>query len=189
MLRSMVDSLLPTRAEATDVANAVLDGTDAVMLSEETAIGRYPVESVRMMERILAQAEPLLAPRTGPVDGEVADVIAHTACDLAARLDARAIVVPTRSGSTARRVASHRPRVPIVALTLDEAIRRRLSLVWGVTALTFPWADRGGLGALEHFREPLRGLGLVPPGGRVVVTAGWPGAQPGTTNLVHVASV
>jgi pyruvate kinase len=188
MLRSMVDGPLPTRAEATDVANAVLDGTDAVMLSEETAIGRYPIEAVTVMERILRGAETLLAPRLGEPGAEVAEMIAHSACTMAARIGAQAIVVPTRSGFTACKVAQHRPRMPILALTPDEAVRRRLSLVWGVTAITVPWyADTDAL--LSGFREPVRASGLVTAGGPVVVTAGWPFALPGLTNLVHVTQV
>ena len=184
MLRSMVDGLVPTRAEATDVANAVLDGTDAVMLSEETAVGRYPVEAVQMMARVTARAEEMLTPRTWEPGPEAADVIADAACETAARLGAGAIVVPTRTGATVRRVARRRPRIPVVALTPDDAIRRRLSLVWGVTAITAPWpaADVGTL--LGHFRTPLRATGLVADGAPVVVTAGWPIA--GTTNLLHV---
>ena len=185
MLRSMVDGPLPTRAEATDVANAVLDGTDAVMLSEETAIGRYPVEAVRVMERILHGAETLLAPRSAETGIEVAEMIAHSACTMAARIGAQAIVVPTFSGFTARKVAQHRPRMAILALTPDEAVRRRLSLVWGVTAITVPWyADTDAL--LAGFRDPMRATGLVTAGAPVVVTAGWPFARPGLTNLVHV---
>jgi len=187
MLRSMVDGLMPTRAEATDVANAVLDGTDAVMLSEETAVGRHPVEAVRMMARIAARAEELLAPRTWEPRPDVADVIAHAACETAARLGAGAIVVPTQTGETARRVARRRPRIPILALTPDDAIRRRLSLVWGVTAITAPWpADDAGT-LLCHFRTPLRATGLVADGAPVVITAGWPSA--GTTNLLHVTTL
>jgi pyruvate kinase len=126
MLRSMVGALLPTRAEATDVANAALDGTDAVMLSEETAVGEHPVDAVRMMSRILAAAEPLLTSRAGEPGRDPAELIARAACDMAERLGARGIVVPTGSGFTARKVAAHRPRVPILALTPEESIRRRL---------------------------------------------------------------
>jgi pyruvate kinase len=188
MLRSMVDGPLPTRAEATDVANAVLDGTDAVMLSEETAIGRYPIEAVRVMERILRGAETLLKPHMDEHGAEIAEMIAHSACNMAERLAAQAIVVPTRSGFTARKVAQHRPRVPILALTPDEAVRRRLSLVWGVTAMTVPWyADTDAL--LASFRDPVRASGLVAVGAPVVVTAGWPFARPGLTNLVHVTQL
>jgi pyruvate kinase len=188
MLRSMVDSPLPTRAEATDVANAVLDGTDAVMLSEETAIGRFPLDAVRVMDRIMAEAERVLAARAGTGDGEVADMIAEAACRMAERVRAKGIVVPTRSGSTARRVARHRPPVPIVALTPDETVRRRLSLAWGITATTIPWfADTDAM--LAGFRAPVRATRLVPDGAPVVVTGGWPFGGPAATNLVHVTAL
>jgi len=189
MLRSMVESPLPTRAEATDVANAVLDGTDAVMLSEETAIGAWPLEAVQMMARILGQVEPALGSRlVPPAPGAAAEEIAHAACVLAERLGARAIVIGTRTGFTARNVARHRPPVPIVALTPDEAVRRRLSLVWGVTAVTVPWYDAPE-GVLRRFREPVLATRLVPPGAPVVVTAVWPGTQTGDTNLVHATTL
>jgi pyruvate kinase len=186
LLRSMVESPLPTRAEATDVANAVLDGTDAVMLSEETAVGRYPLDAVRIMHRIATEAEKLLPARTGGAGSDVADLIAEAACAMAERVAARAIVVPTRSGFTALQVARRRPRPPILALTPDEAVRRRLSLVWGVTAVTVPWyadADAG----LAGFREPLRGV--VPAGAPIVITAGYPFGHGGITNLVHVTTL
>ena len=187
MLRSMVDSQLPTRAEATDVANAVLDGTDAVMLSEESAVGRFPLEAVRLMGRILAEAERLLASRAGTGEEEAA-MIAEAAWRMAERVRAKGIVVPTRSGATARRVARHRPGVPIVALTPDESVRRRLSLVWGVTAVTVPWfADTDAM--LAGFRAPVRATGLVPDGAPVVVTGGWPFGGPAATNLVHVTTL
>ena len=188
MLRSMVDSLLPTRAEATDVANAVLDGSDAVMLSEETAIGRHPVEAVRMMGRILDQAEPLIVPRLDPGGHDVADRITRAACEMAEEIGAAAIVVPTLSGFTARMVARHRPRMPVIALVSDEAVRRRLALVWGVTVVAVPaFADAKTV--LEKFADPVRTTGLVPAGSNVVVTAGWPFARPGAANLLHVGTV
>jgi pyruvate kinase len=189
MLRSMVDSLLPTRAEASDVANAVLDGSDAVMLSEETAIGHHPVAAVEMMARILVQAEPLLRPRGDGGGSEVADVMARTACAVTAEVGAVAVVVPTRSGFTARLVARHRPRVPIVALTADESVRRRLSLVWGVTAITVPWLAGTEAAVLDRFRDSVRATGVVPAGSLVVVTGGWPTGRPAATNLVHVATI
>jgi pyruvate kinase len=188
MLRSMVDSLLPTRAEATDVANAVLDGSDAVMLSEETAIGRYPIEAVRVMERILEQAEPLIVPRLDPGGRDVADRITRAACEMADEIGAAAIVIPTLSGFTARMVARHRPRMPVIALVSDESVRRRLALVWGVTVVAVPpFADAKTV--LEKFAEPVRATGLVPAGSNVVVTAGWPFARPGAANLLHVGMV
>ena len=187
MLRSMVESLVPTRAEATDVANAVLDGTDAVMLSEETAVGQHPVAAVAMMRRILCAAEPSLVERPPGAERDPAAVIAEAACDLARRVAAAAIVVPTQTGATARRIAARRPRMPIVALTPDDAVRRRLSLVWGVTALTAPWPGHDIETLLGHFRGPLHATGLVATGAPVVLTAGWPLA--GTTNLVHVTTL
>jgi pyruvate kinase len=186
MLRSMVDNPAPTRAEATDVANAVLDGTDAVMLSEETAVGKYPVESVRIMDRILAEAEPLLQPRQDILGPDSAEAIAHAACQIAERVNASAIIVPTSTGFTARRIARYRPRIPILVLTNSEQVRRSLALVWGVTALAAPWFSETSP-VLERFRESV--TGLVPKGATVVVTAGWPFARPGTTNLVHVTAV
>jgi pyruvate kinase len=188
MLRSMVDSLLPTRAEATDVANAVLDGSDAVMLSEETAIGRHPVEAVRVMERILGQAEPLLAPRIDPGGRDVPDRITRAACEMAQSIGAAAIVVPTLSGFTARLVARHRPAMPIIALVSDAAARRQLSLVWGVTPVAVPaYADAKDL--LDHLGDPVRSTGLVPAGSTVVVTAGLPLGTPRNANLLHVVVV
>ncbi|HEX7902035.1 MAG TPA: pyruvate kinase [Planctomycetota bacterium] len=186
MLRSMVNSPKPTRAEATDVANAVLDGTDAVMLSEETAAGEYPIESVKVMERILNEAEPLLQPRRDLMGPEPADAFALAAVNLAERVGASAIVVLTGSGFTARKLACYRPRIPIVVLTNDEAVRRRLQLVWGVKAIMAPWFTETA-NVLERFRESI--VGAVAPGSTVVVTAGWPFARPGTTNLLHMATV
>jgi len=187
MLRSMVNSPKPTRAEATDVANAVLDGTDAVMLSEETAAGEYPIESVRMMDAILREAEPLLQPRRDVMGPEPADALAHAAVGLAERVGAAAIVVLTGSGFTARKLAVYRPRIPILVLTNDEGVRRRLQLVWGVRALIAPWFSDTATNVLERFRDSVGAI--LPAGSTVVVTAGWPFARPGTTNLLHVATV
>ncbi len=188
MLRSMVTSPLPTRAEATDVANAVLDGADAVMLSEETAIGQFPVEAVGVMQRILGAAEAELPPWGHEPDTGISENVARVACTLAERLGAAALVVATRSGFSARNVARHRPRIPIVALTPDESTRRRLSLVWGVTALASPWFDDTDA-LLARFRDAVRPTGMVPAGAPVVVTAGWPFADAGTTNLLHVTAM
>jgi pyruvate kinase len=188
MLRSMVTSPLPTRAEATDVANALLDGTDAVMLSEETAVGEYPIEAVRVMRRILETAEPLLTPPADDPGNDPAAVLAHAAYDLATRIGASAIVVPTHSGASVRRVARWRPAVPILALTADPVVRRRLAIVWGVTPVLAPWL-RPGVSVLERLREPLRATGMLLPGSRIVVIAGSPNSVPGDTDLLHVATV
>jgi len=188
MLRSMVDSRMPTRAEATDVANAVLDGTDAVMLSEETAVGRYPVEAVRMMGRITDEVERMLPGHIRHGASSGSQPIADAACSLAYQLSAAAIVVLTRSGFTASQVARLRPRVPVLAMVPDEAVRRRLALVWGVIPIEVPMADAIHA-APEFFRETIRASGLLPEGAQIVITAGWPFGKPGSTNLIHVTSV
>lgn len=188
MLRSMVDSPLPTRAEATDVANAVLDGTDVVMLSEETAIGRFAVEAVRVMGRIVVEAERALLPRSWDSGGDLSLMMAAAACAIAERAGASAIVVPTRSGTTARRIAAHRPRTPILALVPDDAVRRRLALSFGVTALASnalptPESLRG------EARDLLVGGGHLPAGATVVLAAASPAGSAGPTNLLHVATL
>jgi pyruvate kinase len=188
MLRSMVTSPLPTRAEATDVANAALDGADAVMLSEETAVGQFPVEAVRVMERILRATEDELPPLAHEPDTGVSENVARAACVLADRVGAAAIVVATRSGYSARNVARHRPRMPVVALTPDEASRRRLSLVWGVTPLAAGWFEDADA-LLARFRDAVRPIGVAPDGATVVVTSGWPLTDAGTTNLLHVTAM
>jgi pyruvate kinase len=188
MLRSMVESLLPTRAEATDVANAVLDGSDAVMLSEETAIGRHPVEAVRMMERIVREVEPLIVPRLDAGGRDIADRVTSAACTMARDVGAAAIVAPTLSGFTARMLARHRPAMPVIALVAEERVRRQLALVWGVTVVAVPrFADARAL--LDQAATIVRPIGLVPAGGTVVLVAGGPFGHPGTANLLHVIAL
>ncbi|MFL5305595.1 MAG: pyruvate kinase [Polyangia bacterium] len=135
MLMSMVSNPLPTRAEVTDVANAVLDGTDAVMLSEETAVGHDPAGAVNMMIRLLVETEPLLPAHDGPTRAEASNALAHAAAELADDLDAAAIVVPTRTGESAARLAAFRPRRPILAYSRVPSTTRRLHLTWGVRAI------------------------------------------------------
>ncbi len=190
MLLSMVDSPRPTRAESTDVANAVLDGTDAVMLSEESAVGRYPVEAVEWLARIAAATEPAFDPRSvreaGPVESDGTlrpseESVAGAAVALAESVGARAIVVPTHSGRTARLVARLRPACPIVALSRLPRTRRRLALARGVQALSSPTVGR-----LAELRDEavrvVRELGVSGPG-PVVLTAGFP-VEGTPTNLV-----
>jgi pyruvate kinase len=192
MLRSMQDHPRPTRAEATDVANAILDGTDAVMLSEETAIGRFPVEAVTMMTAIAEDIES-----TFPFDAwmhrfqgacALPEAVARATCTLAADIDAAAIVTCTQSGGTARRVAQYRPRSPILAPTPHAETYRRLALVWGVTPLlnsSKPSTDELIHGALGAALATAR----VQRGKTVVVTAGVPVGRPGMTNLIEVATL
>jgi pyruvate kinase len=194
MLESMVTSPRPTRAEVSDVANAVFGGADAVMLSAETAAGRYPVESVRVMARVAARAEAAfdfgaaLAESAGWPCRTVTDAIAEATCSLARDLDARAIVTATSTGHTALMVAMHRPAQPIVAVSANVATWRRLALVWGVSPLLAPRGrntDELILNAVGHAQQ----AGLVRKGDRVVVTAGVPAGIAGKTNLVKVEVV
>jgi len=194
MLESMVDSPMPTRAEATDVANAIFDGSDAIMLSEETAIGHYPVETVDMMSLIALETEnalpydEILASRGKDLQPLTDDAISYAACHTAYQLGARAIIAFTASGSTARRVSKYRPRTPILAITAIESTRRQLSLSWGVTALKV----RQPKLVLNMFTEAAdagRKCGLCSAGDLVVVTAGVPMGKSGTTNMLKVEKI
>ena len=190
MLRSMVESPRPTRAEASDVANAIFDGTDAIMLSEETAMGRYPVEAVRFMVMIAQATEKGFPHETFlPPDpyqkGEIADSMSHAACQLAEDLGVAAIITPTRTGRTARLVSRYRPRYPILAFSPQPTTVRQLILSWGVHPILVPEftnvdeiVGKGITAALQQ--------GWVAKGQRVVVTAGTPVDLPGTTNLITV---
>ncbi len=189
MLRSMVNNPRPTRAEVTDVANAILDGTDAVMLSEETAVGKYPVEAVQMMVRIAEDAEsgfPFSAWASRLEPGEpvsLPEAVSRAACALAENIRARSIITFTQSGSTARLVAKYRPRPPILAPTPLEETYRRLALIWGVIPMlseTTQTTDE----MMEKAFAAARRAGLVKRGDTVVITAGVPLGIPGTTNLI-----
>jgi len=190
MLRSMVESPRPTRAEASDVANAILDGTDALMLSEETAIGRYPVESVRFMVMIAQATEKSFPHETFlPPDpyqkGEIADAMSHAACQLAADLGVAAIITPTLTGRTARLVSRYRPRHPILAFSPHSTTIRQLILSWGVHPILVPQFTNVDEIVGKGITAALKG-GWVAKGQRVVVTAGTPVDLPGTTNLITV---
>ncbi|MDQ7799773.1 MAG: pyruvate kinase [Armatimonadota bacterium] len=193
MLESMVDHPRPTRAEASDVANAILDGTDAVMLSAETAAGRYPLEAVRMMDRIAVEVEaasPQLyqAPRQHDRRLGIAEAVAAAACRLSHDLRAKAIVVITRSGRTAQLVSKNRPAEPIVALTEDEAVARGLCLWWGVHPVVIEFREDTDA-MLTHAEEELLRRGLVEPGDVLVVTGSAPIIARGRTNFVKVHRV
>jgi pyruvate kinase len=187
MLESMVRAPRPTRAEASDVANAVLDGTDAVMLSGETAVGLYPVKAVEVMDRIVRRAEEAAFERfhmrTRPLERPTtADAIAHAACTTAEQLRAAAIVALTNSGSTARLVSKYRPRVPILGVTPIPRTMGQLQCVWGVAPLQVPRRDSEEE-LVRASLEAARARGLVSPGDKVVVTAGNLGVTATTDHL------
>jgi len=191
MLRSMVDSPRPTRAEATDVANAVLDGTDAVMLSEETAIGQYPIESVAVLSRIIKSAEsrfPHERYLAMTPERYVPDSVSHASCVLAYHLGVSAIVAPTQSGQTARRLSRFRPKPPIVALSPQPATVRSLALVWGcIPKLIETPKDTDDM--IELAADSALSTGLVKNGETVVITAGQPLWVAGSTNMLRVKTL
>jgi pyruvate kinase len=189
MLESMVHSAEPTRAEASDVANAILDGTSAVMLSGETAVGDYPVEAVAYMDRIARAVEPSMDYRhelpEAAENPTIGQAMSNSACDLAEALRAKAILVPTFTGRTACAVARLRPRRPIIALTHVDWAMRQLALEWGVTPLLIP--EMSDVEALWSAAvQAARDAGLVEAGDRVVITAGTAVNIPGSTNVIKV---
>lgn len=193
MLASMVTARRPTRAEVTDVANAIYDGTDAIMLSEETAVGQHPVEAVRTMDRIARATEPdlpygeWLFTRTDQTTQDVADSVAQGAVGAVYRLGLKALVVPTNSGRTARLVSAHRPNVPVLAISPYIETVRRLNLLFGVTAVQ---SDFGSelRGLLGHCAGLAATHGVAAPGELVAITAGLDGQELGT-NLFEVHRV
>ena len=189
MLESMIHSPEPTRAEASDVANAILDGTSAVMLSGETAVGDYPVEAVAYMDRIARAVEPSMDYRHELPEAHenptIGAAMSNAACDLAEALRAAAILVPTFTGRTANAVARLRPRRPIVALTHMDWAMRQLALEWGVTPILIsesPDVEDLWTRSIDAARE----AGLVQSGDRVVITAGTAVNIPGSTNVIKV---
>jgi pyruvate kinase len=190
MLESMVDNPRPSRAEATDVANAVLDGADAVMLSEETSIGKFPAEAVETMDRIVRRAETQLGGRLSLGDvsqgDQVFDAMARSACVLAKQVGAACIVPVTHSGTTAIRISRYRPEAPILAVTKQEHVLRRLNLVWGVRGILSedPWDSSEQV--IERLKQQLIAQGHVKPGDAVVFTIGMPVTLKGTTNTIKL---
>jgi pyruvate kinase len=199
MLESMIENPRPTRAEASDVANAILDGTDAVMLSAETAIGQYPVQAVQAMARIIREIERATYDEGAPPprrrgDGRsgirptVEDAIAAATTAAADMLRVPVIVCFTKSGFTARKIAVLRPHTPIIGLSTDKTTCRQLSLIWGVLPeLATRVPDYGAM--LDAARDAIVGRGYARPGDQIVVTAGVPFEVPGTTNLLKVEVV
>ncbi len=194
MLMSMVSGPRPTRAEVTDVANAILDGTDAIMLSEETAVGEYPLEAVETMNRIALKAEKaidykkILSERALSVKPTNPDAISHATCQVALNLKAKAIVTFTFSGSTARMVSRYRPSVPIIAASTQDSTVKKLALSWGVYPFkTEELKDTDDM--MNRSRKIALETGLVEEGDKIIITAGIPFRIPGTTNLLKVETL
>ena len=197
MLESMIENPRPTRAEASDVANAVLDGSDAVMLSGETAVGQHPVRVVKAMNRIIQEAEDHRWEFRAGLDnppgrleqsGDVTRSVSFTACRLAEQVGAKAIACLTNSGATARSIARHRPSMPLYAFTDNERVVGRLGVLWGTQAFHIPFQDDTDRGiALVH--NVLVEHHIVEPGDLVVITAGMPLPARGRTNMVHVSRI
>ena len=193
MLDSMIRNPRPTRAEASDVANAIFDGTDAVMLSGETAAGKYPLEAVMMMARIAERTEEaldyddLLQKRTAEMPRTTTDAISHATCTIAHDLGAAAIITSTRSGFTARMVSKYRPKAPIIAVSPEEKVIRKLCLIWGAQSLGIEEIQNTDE-MIERSVEASLAEGLIKCGDLLVITAGVPVpfGVPGTTNLIKV---
>jgi pyruvate kinase len=194
MLDSMVSSSRPTRAEVADVANAILDGTDAVMLSQETAVGSYPVRAVEVMASVAERTEHSLPYHTWNEERvrrdarDPAYTVAYSACAAARELHLAALVVPTLSGRSARLLSAHRPQVPIYALSPGRETVRRCALMWGVEASSMRRHEITEALIADAARRVVE-LGWVKSGARVGITAGLPSGRPGTTSLVQIQRV
>jgi pyruvate kinase len=194
MLESMIEHARPTRAEASDVANAILDGTDAIMLSAETAAGKHPLEAVATMARIAERTERamayehFLAHRAQDPGNTVTKAVGHATCTMADSIGAAAIITATTTGYTARLISRYRPNMPIIATVTSEHIWRKLALVWGVTPLMVGSArDTDTL--IDESVAVAQKSGALKPGDLVVITAGVPVGIAGTTNLIKVHTV
>jgi len=196
MLDSMINNPRATRAESSDVANAVLDGTDAVMLSGETAAGKYPVEAVKTMDKIIKSVE-------GNADGlyyslkykkpdwkekQIIESLAYSCVTIADNIEAKAISTITHSGSTARRIAKFRPRVPIVAFTESLIVMRQLNLVWGVQSVRLNEIFDTDI-SVKLMEDYLQNNGYVNSGDRVIIATGMPVAKRGRTNMIKVSTI
>ncbi|GAI94355.1 unnamed protein product, partial [marine sediment metagenome] len=194
MLESMVGATRPTRAEVSDVANAIFDRTDAVMLSGETAVGKYPVRAVKMMVSIITETEKvlpyerILREKSEQVTAQTDDAISYAACHISQQLGASCIVAYTSSGSTALRVSKYRPEVPILAITPNASIVKRLALSWGIEPHLATEPSNVDIMFQEAAQLALQN-GIAKRGELVIITAGIPMGIPGSTNVVKVHRV
>jgi pyruvate kinase len=196
MLDSMINNPRATRAESSDVANAVLDGTDAVMLSGETAAGKYPVEAVKTMDKIIKSVEgnaaglyySLKYRKPDWKEKQIIESLAYSCVMIADNIEAKAISTITHSGNTARRIAKFRPRVPIVAFTESLIVRRQLNLVWGVQSVRLNEIFDTDI-SVKLMEDYLRENGFVNSGDRVIIATGMPVAKKGRTNMIKVSTI
>jgi len=194
MLESMIEAPTPTRAEASDVAGAVFDGADAVMLSAETAAGKYPVESVQFMSRIVAEAEqhihkhPESGPGKLPVEHSVYHAVARTSVALAETVEAKVMVAFSSSGNTAVRIARERPTIPFLVMTPNLDVQRKLGLLWGTRTAASAFSDDFESAITEAIDE-IKRRGLASRGEQIVVVAGMPFGIVGTTNSMRVVTL
>ncbi|MFO8028946.1 MAG: pyruvate kinase [Cyclonatronaceae bacterium] len=196
MLESMMNNPRPTRAESSDVANAVLDGTDAVMLSGETAAGKYPLEAVRNIDKICRNIEA----KAGDIyqtlefiqperrEKQVVESLSYGCVTIGEAVEAKIIAVITHSGTTARRIAKFRPRVPVIAFTESSEVRKQLNLVWGVTSIQLDALFDTDT-SVKRMEDHLKESGLVKNGDRIVVAAGMPVSKRGSTNMIKVSTI
>ena len=194
MLDSMMHNPRPTRAEATDVANAIYDGTTAIMLSGETASGAYPVEAVRTMSRIAEAAENdvnyrrRFVKRPDEVGADITTAISHSTCMVAQDINAKAIVTVTMSGFTARRISKYKPTCPIVACSVSEPVACQMNLLFGVVPMTIPQEDNEEM-LFEAAVMAAKQAGIAEKGDTVILTAGVPLGETGNTNMIRVFEV
>jgi pyruvate kinase len=186
----MVQNPRPSRAEVADIANAILDGTDALMLSEETAVGNYPISAVKTMAQVAVETEKIMEPRV-QFDGlksSVPEAISHAAVSLARDLQVKAFLIPTTSGSTARMIARYRPTQPLIAISPVPGTVKALCLVWGVYPCLIPsYPSTDAMVRLAQ--KKALASGLVKKGDLVAITAGLPLHIAGTTNLITVQAI
>ena len=193
MLESMINSSSSTRAEASDVAGAVFDGADAVMLSAETSIGDFPEESVMVMDSIIGSVENHIKkfPEDGPIkldiEASIYHAVAQATVDLSNKIEAKLILAFTTTGNTAIRIARERPKMPIIAITINKVVKRRLNLIWGIRTLYI--ADNDFEHCLSNTIIEIKKIGLVSKGDNVVVVSGMPFGLPGSTNSIRIEKI